>query len=681
MHKATIPANEVARLEALRALEVLDTPAEERFDRLTRIAQYILQVPIVLISLVDAERQWFKSRQGLDATETPRDISFCGHAIMAAEVFVVPDAAADPRFSDNPLVTQAPDIRFYAGAPLTLSNGHNIGTLCAIDRVPRQVSAEQLAALRDLAKCVSEELERERERRRGTVAALNQARYLAIIESSTDAIISKTLDGIVTSWNAAAEGMFGYSESEMLGQPMARLIPPDRADEEPRLLDRLRRGEHIDHFETLRKKKNGELFPASVTLSPIKDQSGAIVGASKIVRDISERKATERMKSEFVSTVSHELRTPLTSIRGALGLVLGKFSGDLPQKVRLLLETANRNSERLVLLINDILDLDKIHAGQMTFDCKSLDLVSLAQQAIAANEGYGQEHGVALTLMEVPPTAVVWGDEHRLLQVFANLFSNAVKFSPKGGIVEVSVRSSNGRVRVGIRDTGSGIPEEFRGRVFQRFAQADSSNTRDKGGTGLGLSITLAIIEKHGGTIDFTSQEGQGTEFFFALPESREPFKQVPIANSHPRNGLHQPGDRDKLRHALSQALSHSTRPRILHVEDDLDIVQITQALLDEDVVYTYTTTIAAAKQELARSHFDLLLLDLVLPDGFGLELLSAIGPDTQVIVFSGQDPGAALRQRITATLTKGTTSNERLLATIRQAISQRRKGNGYLRS
>lgn len=771
MLKAPFPANEAARLRALRALEILDTPAEDRFDRLTRIAQHILQVPIVLISLVDAERQWFKARRGLDASETPRDISFCGHAILGAEIFVVPDAAADERFFDNPLVTQAPDIRFYAGAPLTLSDGMRVGTLCAIDRQPRQLDERQLASLRDLAQCVTDELELNTRLRRLRELSLIQARYAAIIESSEDAIMSKTLDGIVTSWNQAAERMFGYSEHEMLGNSMGRLIPQDLNNEEPQILARIRRGERIEHFETTRRRKSGDVFPVSVTISPIRDGSGAIVGASKIVRDISERKVAERMKSEFVSTVSHELRTPLTSIRGALGLVVGKFSADLPDKVRQLLETANRNSERLTLLINDILDMEKIKSGQMHLDFKKLDLVVLAKQAIVANEGYGQQHGVSLKLIEMPRSAMVRADELRMMQIFANLISNAVKFSPKGASVEVAVRPQDGGFRVSVRDSGSGIPKAFHSRIFQRFAQADSSDSREKGGTGLGLSITQAIIDKHGGAIDFVSEEGVGSEFFFLLPEwqdevavkrasrdqphmlicepdhenalvlsellagegvtsdwaattaaavellrtkqyrgvlldvgqpeidglsliqrlrDNEATRYLPVIavswwkreDSDVRDvqglsildWLQKPVDRQKLRKALTQALLTDHRPRILHVEDDLDVVQVTKALLEEDADYTYAATLAAARSELAHGRFDLLLLDLTLPDGFGLELLSAISPETQVIVFSGQDPGAALKRHLTVSLTKATTSNERLLATIREAITPSRK-------
>jgi len=316
--------------------------------------------------------------------------------------------------------------------------------------------------------------------------------------------------------------MFGYTAQEMLGSPMTRLIPHDLSDEEPQLLERLGRGERIDHFETRRQRKNGQVFPVSVSISPIKDRSGAIVGASTIVRDISSLKEVERLKTEFVSTVSHELRTPLTSIRGALGLVIGRFADSLPEVVRELLETANRNGERLTLLIDDILDLEKLKAGQLDFDFKQVDLADLARKAVAADEAYGQKHGVGLRLLEVPDVAIVWADPHRLLQVLANLLSNAVKYSPGGGVVEVGVRRLDGRFRVTVRDYGRGIPQAFRSRIFQRFSQADSSDTREKGGTGLGLAITMAIIHEHGGSIDFSSEEGAGTEFFFELPEWSE---------------------------------------------------------------------------------------------------------------------------------------------------------------
>lgn len=894
MLKPPIPDNEAERLDALKALDILDTPFEERFDRLTRIAQYVMGVPITLISLVDAERQWFKSRQGLDVSETSRDISFCGHAILQSEVFMVQDATADSRFADNPLVKATPNIRFYAGAPLTLSNGLNVGTLCAIDYQPRLISVEQLAALRDLARCVTEELEREQEQRLARELRLIQTQYAFIIESSNDAIISKTLDGIITSWNPAAVKLFGYSAVEAIGQPMNMLIPPERVDEEANILSCISRGEDIDSFETVRIRKDGRLIDISARISPIRNYHGNIIGASKIVRDISiqkeaeialrkstqlvqsivetvldgiitidsrgqvlsfntaaerlfgynkaeiigtnikclmpepyssehdgylyqyfqnrkakvigigrevvgmrkdhstfpmelaisemqqeeqslfvgivrditARKQMERMKSEFVSTVSHELRTPLTSIRGALGLIMGKFASGLPNKALQLLDTAKRNAERLTLLINDILDLEKIESGKLEFEFKAIDLVPLTKQAIVANEGYGQQHNVHLRLLDTPDSAMVWADEHRLLQVFSNLISNAVKYSVVNGIVNISMRLHNGRFRVGVQNFGRGIPEEFRNRIFQRFAQADSSDDREKGGTGLGLSITKAIVERHGGNIDFLSEADVGTEFFFDLPKWKEIIQQatdyrpcllicendqdvamvlsemlnhvgissdlvatasaatnmlklkryhallldlglpdmdgltlikqlrdnevtrdlpIIVISGHAQadtstwhiqalsitDWLQKPVDYQDLSLALQHALHGHKRPRILHVEDDPDVVQVIQSLLEEDYDYSYALSLVTAREALENNYYDIVLLDLTLPDGPGLELLDAISPKSKIIVFSGQEPESAFKQCIASALVKGTTSNERLLTVIKSVINQ----------
>jgi signal transduction histidine kinase len=226
----------------------------------------------------------------------------------------------------------------------------------------------------------------------------------------------------------------------------------------------------------------------------------------------------DRLKGEFVSTVSHELRTPLTSIRGAVGLVLGNSSDSLPENVRELLVMANRNIERLTLLVNDILDLEKIESGKLEFNFVPLDLVELARNALESNAAYANEHQVRLRLAESPSQAGVTGDESRLLQVFANLLSNAIKYSPAGGEVDVLIRQSDDRFRVSIKDHGKGIPDEFRARIFQRFAQADSSDTRAKGGTGLGLNISKVIVERHTGVIGYVTRPDVGTEFYFELP-------------------------------------------------------------------------------------------------------------------------------------------------------------------
>jgi PAS domain S-box-containing protein len=243
-----------------------------------------------------------------------------------------------------------------------------------------------------------------------------------------------------------------------------------------------------------------------------------------IVRDITDRKNIERMKNEFVSTVSHELRTPLTSIIGSLGLVSGGVVGVLPPNARRLLEIALKNGERLSRLINDILDIEKIESGRMAFGQKVVDLGALVDQAVEANRPYGREFGVTYVLTNDAPGARVEADPDRLIQALTNLLSNAAKFSPPDSAVHVTVRRAGAAMRIEVRDHGRGIPEAFRPRLFQKFAQADASDTRRRGGTGLGLSITKAIVEKLGGSIGYETHVVHGTLFYLDLPEWFEPM-------------------------------------------------------------------------------------------------------------------------------------------------------------
>ncbi len=1150
MQTPRIPLDEARRLDALRHLDVLDTPPEPRFDRLTRVAQRHFQVPIALVSLVDAERQWFKSKQGLDACETGRDISFCGHAVLADDIFHIPNALDDPRFADNPLVTDGLKIRFYAGAPLHAPDGSRVGTLCIIDDQARQFSAAELSVLRDLADAVEAELQRthllrnqaelvkkerqlqhliqvspgviyackasgdfgmtfvsERvhdllgfpaqafvedagfwqrhlhpddrnpvfdrfkglletghhaheyrfrhvdgryrwlydkqqlvrdetgqpteivgvwmditERKHGeeslaqfkttldrtrdgvfmfrpdtlrffyanhgallqlgySAEALlgmtpldlkpefDEARFRAVLdpmlrgeqdsvtletvhrhrdghlipvevflqyvapvgepprfvnivrdiserkqaeadrrtsESRIRAIVDTVVDGIISidahgsiqTANPEAERIFGYRREEMQGRNVNMLMPDPyhsahdgylhnylstgnkkiigigrevtgrRKDgstfpmelavsemqvagermftgivrditERKRIEAELKSSEariravvdtvvdgiisidahgsiqtanpaaerlfgyrreemqgrnvnmlmpdpyHSAHDgylhnylstgkkkiigigrEVIGRRKDGSTFPMELAVSEM------LVGDERmftgIVRDISERKRLERIKSEFVSTVSHELRTPLTSIRGALGLVMGRYAEALPEKARHMLAMAERNSERLTLLINDILDLEKIESGRLDFEFKPADLLALVRRALDDNEGYARRHDVHLRLLTDVREAAVYGDEHRLLQVLANLISNAVKYSPKDGEVWVSVLPHAGGFRVAVRDYGSGIPDEFRSRIFQRFAQADSSDTREKGGTGLGLSITKAIIEKHGGSLDYTTEIGAGSEFFFdlaaqrasppceavssqpasvlicednadvaeilaalledegqrsdiaataaaarelleknsyqlllldlSLPDAdglallrelreRPATQALPVivvsgraeeGRSQAGSGLQvldwlqKPVDQARLASALAQALRQGRMPLILHVEDDTDIIQVTQILVEGLGNYAYVSSLAEARAWLAQHEADLILLDLTLPDGCGLELLDELKGRIPVLVFSGQEPGPSVTERVAAALTKSRASNEQLLTTIRQILNRK---------
>jgi PAS domain S-box-containing protein len=278
----SLPSNDKQRVAALHKLRLLDSEDEERFDRLTRMSARMFNVPISYISLVDENRQWLKSCVGVGVRETARDISFCGHAILSKEPFIIPDATLDSRFSDNPLVTGPPHVRFYAGIPLATEDNFLVGTLCLVDQRPRTFAAEDVKLFQDVAVIARDEMN------------FRGSRQLAaIINSSDDAIISKTLDGIITTWNLGAEKVFGYSAEEAIGQPMLLLFPPERVVEEKDILAQIAQGKKVEHFETVRVRKDGKRIHISVTLSPIIDERGKVIGASKIARDISGRKEAE----------------------------------------------------------------------------------------------------------------------------------------------------------------------------------------------------------------------------------------------------------------------------------------------------------------------------------------------------------------------------------------------------
>ena len=290
-----------------------------------------------------------------------------------------------------------------------------------------------------------------------------------------------------------------------------------------RITQRLRAGESLRNIEFNRPLSGGETGHFMATYGLI-DHDGD-EGIMAWVVDITDRARVERLKKEFISTVSHELRTPLTSIRGSLALLVNGVVGQLPPAALPLVKIAHSNSERLILLVNDILDMEKLEAGRMEFDIQAHELMPLMQQAVDANRPYAQQHQVDYVLEESAPEAWVSVDVNRFLQVIANLLSNAAKFSPPGQVVSVGVLRHAGCWRIEVRDRGSGIPEAFRGRIFQKFAQADSSDTRKKGGTGLGLTITKSIVERMGGQIGFESTPDVLTTFHVELPVTDAPAK------------------------------------------------------------------------------------------------------------------------------------------------------------
>jgi PAS domain S-box-containing protein len=336
-----IPQNEKSRLRALHLLNVLDTEPGPELDAIVRAASLVCDMPISLISLIDSDRQWFKARVGLDASQTLRDISFCGHAILDDKIFEVEDALSDSRFAGNPLVTGHPDIRFYAGVPLRLSDGSNVGTLCVIDHKPNRLSEVQRQVLRHLSVTAASLLQKTAQVKRITDWGMEaqqiyavKARLAAIVEQSDDAMMSNDASGNVSTWNLAAERMFGYSEAELLGQPIVRLLPPERLTEDEILLRKLRSDTRIKNFETVRRHRDGHLIPVSISLSPLYGADGEFEGVSRVVRDISERIAAEHAASAGEANYK--------------ALIDAMFEGMVVQRADGSIASCNASAERLL---------------------------------------------------------------------------------------------------------------------------------------------------------------------------------------------------------------------------------------------------------------------------------------------------------------------------------------------
>jgi len=482
-----------------------------------------------------------------------------------------------------------------------------------------------------------------------------------ILDHTSVAIYSTDPAGVVTRFNQTAEKWLGYTEEEVCGH-LTPSVFHDRADLK-RYADLLTRNHGLppaagvdallsmprngypEHREWTLVRKDGTRFPASVSIVPLEGQTGDIHGFVFVANDLSHQKEIELLKNEFVSTVSHELRTPLTSIRGSLGLLSGGVAGPIPAPAKALLDIAHRNAERLILLVNDILDIEKIEAGKMRFSMKSLDLDALAAEAVQTAEGLAATRAVQLVRRTKAPGLRVYADEQRLLQVMANLLSNAVKFSPEGGTVEVDVQSHQGQARVQVTDHGPGIPEASQGRIFQRFYQADSSSAREKGGTGLGLSICKALVERMDGRVAFRSRPGE-TMFEFTLPA--ESFGTV-------------------------VAVGRGAETPVLVVEDDYAMAELLRRLLEDIAPVTVARTIAQAREQIAQHRFALAILDLGLPDGSGAELVAVLReaqPRTPILVFSELELPLAAASQVAAVLSKSRASLDELAATVKQLIA-----------
>jgi len=462
-----------------------------------------------------------------------------------------------------------------------------------------------------------------------------------IVNNISDAIITIDAKGIIHTVNTTVEDMFGYSEIELIGKNINILMgKPYREMHDAYLARYLRTGKtrvigKARELEALR--KNGEHFEIELFIHDIGvDVEHRFLG---IIRDISQRKHLDKIKSEFVSTVSHELRTPLTSIKGALGIINSEVLGELPPKLKNLTQLAHKNTERLILLVNDLLDVEKIQAGKIDLNFSKVNLTAVVKESIATNQTYASQLKVGIELADFGKDYFVKGDSNRLLQVMANLISNAAKYSPANEVIKITLTRCDNLVQVSVSDNGDGIPPEYRSKIFQKFSQIDASDRRQKGGTGLGLNITKAIVEYHGGTIDFISEVNKGATFFFKLPLWEAITETVALKE-------------------LSEPLKQNRKNAgtILVLEDDPDIAALLTLMLEQHQFKVISCGLAAhAKQLLITQPFDLITVDIRLPDQDGLSFIKELRKDNQFkdlpIVIVSAEANLVKNQNITSGL------------------------------
>jgi PAS domain S-box-containing protein len=403
--------------------------------------------------------------------------------------------------------------------------------------------------------------------------------------------------------------------------------------------------------------KSGRVIWALLSVSLVRDVNGDPDYFVSQIQDITDQREAERIKSEFISVVSHELRTPLTSIRGSLGLILGAFATSIPEKAARLVRIAHQNCERLIPLINDILDIDKIASGKMRFEMQELPLAQVMQRVVEATEPFAQKYEAQLELLPLPSDVRIAVDEDRFVQAMGNLISNACKFSPKRGKVVISATVAHGRVHLSVTDSGPGIPEEFRGRIFERFSQADSSAVRQAGGTGLGLHITRQIVERMNGYIGFDTQVGRGSTFWLEFPIVAAASK-ADIAGA----AVLDPSHRGNL-------------PRILHVEDDVDLGKVLAASLQGRAHIELATSLHQAEQLLCQGRYAMVVLDIDLPDGSGLDLLdrleSLTGAAVPVVILCAEAPPPEVHGRVATVMVKTRLSEAKVVETIVELLER----------
>src|ERR1700677_5171585 len=507
MSAAPLPANEVQRLKALRALNLMDTPPEERFDRITRLAARVLNVPLACVALVDESRVYFKSRLGTDVTEIPRDGSFCAHNLTDPRQMVVPDAKADSRFAAYEGVINKPFVRFYVGNPIAAIDGSIVGMLCVLDHQPRIPSAEDLAVLHDLALLAQIEVNHgELSTAYKSLQAvedkmrLSEARFREVVDVPGKFVWETTLEGNLLFISDRVQEVLGYTAEEMMHRKFFEgIVEEDAAVATTKFYYAAQKSKRFNDLEYRSKTKSGNITWLLVRGAPIFSPDGKqMIGYRGTSTDITERKQIEteliaaketaesanKAKSEFLANMSHEIRTPMNAMVGMTGLLLGT---SLNSEQRDYTQTIRTSADNLLTIISEILDFSKIESGKLELESHPFDLHVLVEEAVDCVGLQSSEKGIALCWQIASELAPGYlGDVTRLRQILVNLLANAVRFTSQG---EVSVNVTRAKneggddfVLFSVWDTGIGIPADKVDRLFQSFSQVDTSTTRKYGG-------------------------------------------------------------------------------------------------------------------------------------------------------------------------------------------------------
>lgn len=455
---------------------------------------------------------------------------------------------------------------------------------------------------------------------------LARARLAAIIESSDDAIVSKDFNGVITTWNVSAERIFGYTAKEAIGQHISLIIPEDRLEEETQIISSIRAGRRVDHFETVRIAKNGKLVNLSITVSPIRDENGNIVGASKVARDITERieieralREADRRKDEFLVILAHELRNPLAPLRNALAIFRsGKANESMQIQAREMME---RQIDQMVRLVDDLMDVSRITRDKIALQKERITLAALLHNAVETARPVVDSFGHYIKLDLPPEPVYIDGDMVRLSQVFSNLLNNAAKYTKRGGQISISAAREGEEVVIHIADNGIGISPELLPRVFDMFLQADSAIERSHGGLGIGLTLVKKLVEMHDGRVEaFSEGENKGSDFVVTLPAS-------PMQAS-------EGSDSEKNKPGKTAAV------RVLVVDDNIDSARTLGWMLElqgHEVQLAFDAKEAMAAAE--KFQPSIVMMDIGLPGMTGYELCPAMRkmPGMEDAVFIAQ--------------------------------------------